>query len=111
MALWRRRLVWAIAMLAPIVAPHLLAWWRVDVFQGVWLTWVQLAAAPAAVYVGWPFYVGALRRAVHFSTNMDTLVAIGTLAAYGAGVYGLLTPRRRHAGTRRSLHELDGRRH
>jgi Cu+-exporting ATPase len=57
------------------------------------LAWVQLACATVLqFYVGWPFYVGAFRRAIHFSTNMDTLVAIGTLAAYGAGVYGLVAP-------------------
>jgi Cu+-exporting ATPase len=96
---WRRRLIAGLVLLVPLTLPHLLSWVGVDVFQGPWLTWVQLACATGLqVYVGWPFYVGAWRRAIHFSTNMDTLVAIGTLAAYGAGVYELFAPAH-HAGT------------
>ena len=74
------------------------------------LPWVQLAAATVLqLYVGWPFYVGAYRRAVHFSTNMDTLVAIGTLAAYGTGVSGCSPrPRRRtHQPGRSSMSLMD----
>ena len=97
--LWRRRLTVGLVLLVPLTLPHLLSWVGLDVFQGVWLTRVQLACATGLqVYVGWPFYIGAWRRAIHFSTNMDTLVAIGTLAAYGAGVYELLAPAH-HAGT------------
>ncbi len=89
--LWRKRLAVGIVLLVPILAPHVLPWIGVTLPHWPWLVWVQLACATVLqFYVGWPFYVGALRRAVHFSTNMDTLVAIGTIAAYGAGVYGLL---------------------
>jgi Cu+-exporting ATPase len=50
-------------------------------------------------YVGWPYYIGAWRRLVHFSSNMDTLVAIGTTAAYISGavhVSDLLAGRHSH---------------
>jgi cation-transporting ATPase V len=40
--------------------------------------------------VGWPFLREAARRARHRSANMDTLVAVGTLAAYGFSVAQLL---------------------
>lgn len=36
-------------------------------------------------YVGWPYYLGAWQRLVHRSTNMDTLIALGTGTAYVAG--------------------------
>ncbi|MGD9722597.1 MAG: heavy metal translocating P-type ATPase [Pirellulales bacterium] len=91
--LWRRRLLVGAVLLVPIVGPHLLSF--IGLGQGLaqWsaLPWLQLACATVLqCYVGWPFYVGGLRRAIYLSTNMDTLVAIGTSAAYGAGVYGLL---------------------
>ncbi|REJ96544.1 MAG: cadmium-translocating P-type ATPase [Planctomycetota bacterium] len=37
-------------------------------------------------YVGWPYLQGAVRRLWYLSTNMDTLVALGTTAAYVAGL-------------------------
>jgi Cu+-exporting ATPase len=55
--------------------------------------------------VGWPFYVGAWQRLLHASTNMDTLVAIGTLAAYGSGVYGLFAGE--HAAHAGPMHLMD----
>ncbi|MEX2114667.1 MAG: heavy metal translocating P-type ATPase [Pirellulales bacterium] len=91
--LWRRRLIVGAVLLVPLVAPHLLGLVGVEAFRGAWLGWTQFACATVLqVYVGWPFYIGAWRRAIYYSTNMDTLVAIGTLAAYGAGVYGLFAP-------------------
>ncbi len=98
--LWRRRLITGAVLLAPLVVPHVLGLLGVEALQGAWVGWVQLACATVLqVYVGWPFYVGAWRRAIHLSTNMDTLVAIGTLAAYGAGIYGMFAARARSAGT------------
>ena len=83
---WRWRLICALILLAPILAfDFIAANWPGSI-------WVQLAAATALeLYVGWPFLVGAYRRALRMSTNMDTLVAIGTLAAYGANVAGMIT--------------------
>jgi cation-transporting ATPase V/Cu+-exporting ATPase len=54
--------------------------------------WMMLVlATPVQFYVGWPILVGAARRARHFSANMDTLIAVGTLSAYTFSVYQLLT--------------------
>jgi P-type Cu+ transporter len=43
------------------------------------------------VYIGRMYYKGALRAARYGRTDMDTLVAIGTTAAWGYSVYLLLT--------------------
>jgi cation-transporting ATPase V/Cu+-exporting ATPase len=44
---------------------------------------VQLAlATPIQFWVGWPFLAEAARRARRGTANMDTLIAMGTLAAY-----------------------------
>ena len=48
-----------------------------------WGPWAQLAlAAPVQFYVGWPFLREAGRRALRLTASMDTLIAIGTLAAF-----------------------------
>jgi len=97
LATWRGRLLWGMGLLAvvvllPIAAPT----WPAT-------PWIQLVAATVLqVYVGWPFYLGALKRARYLSTNMDTLVAIGTLAAYCTGVYELWSASQ-HAGHATSL--------
>ena len=39
-------------------------------------------STPVQFIGGYPFYKSALRSAVHFKTNMDTLVMLGTSAAY-----------------------------
>ncbi|HEX2026737.1 MAG TPA: heavy metal translocating P-type ATPase [Nitriliruptorales bacterium] len=45
--------------------------------------WLQFAlATPVQWWVGWPFLREAARRARHLTANMDTLIALGTLAAY-----------------------------
>jgi cation-transporting ATPase V len=45
--------------------------------------------APVLVWSGWPFLAGAARRLRHRSTNMDTLIAVGTVAAYGYSTVAL----------------------
>jgi cation-transporting ATPase V len=45
--------------------------------------WTQFAlTTPVQFYVGWPFLREAAKRARTLTANMDTLIAIGTLAAY-----------------------------
>jgi Cu+-exporting ATPase len=49
--------------------------------------WVQLVlATPVQLWIGLAFYRPALRAARHFTSNMDTLVALGTTVAYGYSV-------------------------
>jgi len=54
-------------------------------FQGV--NWVQLAlATPILLFSGWQFYRGAWKSVRHLTADMNTLIAVGTGAAY---VYSL----------------------
>jgi copper-transporting P-type ATPase V len=85
-ATWRRRLVVA----APIALAFL-----VTMVAGM-PYWFERYAAPALATVvtfgvGWPFIVEAIRRARARSTNMDTLIAIGTLSAWGWSMVERLT--------------------
>ncbi len=41
-----------------------------------------LVATPVQFYIGWPFLREAAKRARRFTANMDTLIAMGTMAAY-----------------------------
>src|SRR5215218_601759 len=63
----------------------------VDPLQfGGW-EWLALAlAAPVVLWAGAPFHRGALRSARHGGATMDTLVSLGTLAAFGWSVVALL---------------------
>ncbi|HEX2755810.1 MAG TPA: heavy metal translocating P-type ATPase [Candidatus Limnocylindrales bacterium] len=55
--------------------------------------WFQLAfAAPVQVYAGGPFYRGAWNALRHRSADMNTLVAVGTSAAFGYSLAATLVP-------------------
>jgi Cu+-exporting ATPase len=85
-AQWRRRLMVAAVLLAPLV-------WIAHFSRLSGMTavgWQFLLATPIQVYVGWPYFAGALKRLRYFSANMDTLVALGTGTAYGAGLAALV---------------------
>jgi copper-transporting P-type ATPase V len=48
-----------------------------------WVHWVEFVlTTPVQFYAGCPFLREAARRARHRAANMDTLIAMGTLAAY-----------------------------
>ena len=72
--------------------------------------WVALAlATPVVLWAGWPFHRAALVNARHGAATMDTLVSIGTLAAFGwSAVVVCRGTRRRHLlrGRRRD-HDAD----
>ncbi|HEX7949553.1 MAG TPA: heavy metal translocating P-type ATPase [Candidatus Limnocylindrales bacterium] len=79
----RRRLIVAAVLTAPLLLG--LASMTVAPFLPAFLTnpWLQLAlATPVQFYAGWPFYRGAWKVARHRATDMNTLIAVGTSAAY-----------------------------
>jgi Cu+-exporting ATPase len=83
---WGRRLVVSGALTAPLVvlamAPPLQ-------FSG-W-EWPALAlATPVVLWGGWPFHRAAARNLRHGAATMDTLISLGTLAAWTWSVVVLL---------------------
>jgi len=55
--------------------------------------WLQLLlATPAQFWAGWQFYRGAWAVARHGMSDMNTLIAVGTSAAYGYSVAATLMP-------------------
>jgi Cu+-exporting ATPase len=54
---------------------------------------LQLAlATPVQFWCGWPFYTGAIKALRHRAADMNTLIAVGTSAAYGYSVATILVP-------------------
>lgn len=56
-----------------------------------WIEWLQLFLTLPVLWAGRDFYATAHRLARHLSANMDTLVALGTSAAFAFSVYSLIT--------------------
>ncbi len=56
---------------------------KIEAFNVSWINWLQLAlTTPVMFWCGWQFFRSAWRGARHLIANMDTLVAMGTGAAY-----------------------------
>ncbi|MDQ6795301.1 MAG: heavy metal translocating P-type ATPase [Chloroflexota bacterium] len=89
----RRRLVVAAMLTVPLLlglAHMTLAPFIPALFANPWL---QLAlATPVQFYAGLPFYRGAWRVARHRATDMNTLIAVGTSAAYFYSLAAILVP-------------------
>lgn len=79
----------------PLVLPMAMAPFGVHVGLPGWFQW--LLATPVQFVFGARFYRGAGRALEAGAANMDVLVALGTSAAYGLSVYGLLTQAPAHA--------------
>ena len=81
---WLRRLLvaWPLGIATFVVS---LLW-----MDETWERWTALIlATPVQFYAGWPFLRGAAIRAKTLTANMDTLIAVGTLAAYLYSVWAL----------------------
>ncbi|MBL9032434.1 MAG: copper-translocating P-type ATPase [Phycisphaerae bacterium] len=56
---------------------------KIEAFNVPWINWLQLAlTTPVMFWCAWQFIRSAWKGLRHFSANMDTLVAMGTGAAY-----------------------------
>jgi P-type Cu+ transporter len=63
----------------------------VPAWQFPWWQWVSFALAGVVVTWGaWPFHRATLLNLQHGNATMDTLISIGTLAAFGWSAYALL---------------------
>ncbi|MDB5353116.1 MAG: copper-translocating P-type ATPase [Planctomycetota bacterium] len=89
---WRNRLAVGVALtipllvlgLGPMLAPSLIG-------HAPWIGWAMFAlATPLQIYLGGPYLRGAWERLRQGSSNMDTLIALGTTTAYGYSLAQLL---------------------
>ncbi|MET7284443.1 heavy metal translocating P-type ATPase [Streptomyces sp. NPDC005573] len=81
----RHRLLVSALLAAPVVLLSMVPALQFDNWQWLCLT----LAAPVVVWGGWPFHRAAWTNARHGAATMDTLVSVGTLAAFGWSLWAL----------------------
>ena len=82
----RARLLFAAALSVPLAALAMIPPLQFDGWE-----WAALAlATPVVFWAGWPFHRAAALNARHGAATMDTLISIGTLAAWSWSVAALL---------------------
>jgi Cu+-exporting ATPase len=83
----RPRLIGSAILAVPVVALSMVTPWQFPGWQ-----WVVLAlATPIVFWGGYPFHAAAYNSARHRSSTMDTLVSIGTMAAYLWSAFVVIT--------------------
>ncbi|MER7888570.1 heavy metal translocating P-type ATPase [Micromonospora sp. NPDC094482] len=81
----RTRLWASVALSVPVIVLAMVPAWQFDYWQ-----WLSLTlAAPVVVWGGLPFHRAALTNLRHGAATMDTLVSVGTLAAFGWSLWAL----------------------
>ncbi|GIF38419.1 heavy metal translocating P-type ATPase [Actinoplanes xinjiangensis] len=79
------RLWVVITLTIPVILLAMVPAWQFTYWQ-----WASLVlAAPVVVYGGWPFHRAAAVNLRHGAATMDTLVSLGTLAAFGWSLWAL----------------------
>jgi heavy metal translocating P-type ATPase len=74
-----------LSMVAPLVSP--------DLMNATWRPYALfLLATPVQLWAAAPFYRAAWNGARHGTSNMNTLIAVGTTAAYGLSVVATFFP-------------------
>src|SRR3954468_10354032 len=81
----RTRLIVSAVLSVPVILLAMVPAWQFDYWQ-----WLSLTlAAPVVVYGGWAFHRSAFVNLRHGAATMDTLVSVGTLAAFGWSLWAL----------------------
>ncbi|MEU4800653.1 heavy metal translocating P-type ATPase [Streptomyces sp. NPDC023327] len=74
----RERLITAVLLSVPVIAMAM-----VPALQFEYWQWLSLTlAAPVVTYAAWPFHKAAVTNARHGAATMDTLISVGTSAAF-----------------------------
>ncbi|CAM3278754.1 heavy metal translocating P-type ATPase [Nocardioides dubius] len=81
----RDRLLISTLLTVPVIAMAMVPAWQFEYWQ-----WLSLTlAAPVVVWGAWPFHKAAWVNLRHGAATMDTLISLGTLAAFGWSLYAL----------------------
>src|SRR5215208_29249 len=81
----RRRLLISLALTVPVIAMAMIPALQFTNWQ-----WLSLTlAASVVVWGAWPFHQAAWANLRHGTATMDTLISMGTIAAFGWSVYAL----------------------
>ncbi|MFF7646753.1 heavy metal translocating P-type ATPase [Streptomyces canus] len=85
LAVLRQRLFVSVALAVPVVVLSMVPALQFDNWQWLALT----LASPVVVWGAWPFHQAAWTNIRHGAATMDTLVSVGTLAAFGWSLWAL----------------------
>ncbi|MFE5024425.1 heavy metal translocating P-type ATPase [Streptomyces sp. NPDC056656] len=81
----RQRLITAVVLAVPVVAMAMIPALQFEYWQ-----WLSLTlTAPVVTYAAWPFHKAAFTNARHGAATMDTLISVGTSAAFLWSVWAL----------------------
>jgi Cu2+-exporting ATPase len=92
----RRRTFFSICLSVPLVV---ISMFFMNIPYANYIMWA--IATPIVLWTGRTFYINAWKQLIHFSANMDTLVALSTGIAYLFSVFNTLFPEFWHS---RGLH-------
>ncbi|PSL52808.1 Cu+-exporting ATPase [Saccharothrix carnea] len=82
----RQRLIVSTVLAVPVVVLAM-----VPALQFTYWQWISLTlAAPVLVWGAWPFHRAAWANLRHGAATMDTLISMGTIAAFAWSLYALL---------------------
>ena len=96
----RQRLIGSIWLSVPVIAVAMIPALQFEYWQ-----WFSLTlAAPVVVWAGWPFHRAAWVNIRHGAVTMDTLISVGTGAAFLWSLYALFFG---HAGMPGMTHGFD----
>ena len=94
-----RDLTWRVALGALLSAPVVFAVMAIDLFGASWVPellmnrWFQLALiTPVMLYTGWPIHRTGWLTLRHRTADMNSLITIGTIAAFGYSLLVTLVP-------------------
>jgi P-type Cu+ transporter len=106
-----RRLIVGVVLTAPV----LVAVMAHEVFKATWVPglllnhWVQLALiTPVMFYTGWPIHRTGWLALAHRSADMNSLITLGTAAAYGYSLLVTIAPGLFPADVRNVYYEAAG---
>jgi Cu+-exporting ATPase len=93
---WHNRFVVSLAFGIPLLYLAMAEWLGLPMpkFYAMPMATVQFLLATPIMLAGWPFFVSGIPALLRRAPNMDTLISLGTLAAYGwsvvVGVFAFL---------------------
>ncbi|WP_308296069.1 heavy metal translocating P-type ATPase [Streptomyces sp. ISL-96] len=94
----RQRLITATVLAVPVISMAMVPALQIEFWQ-----WLSLTlTAPVVTYAAWPFHRAAWTNARHGAATMDTLISVGTSAAFAWSLWALFfgtagTPGMTHA--------------
>ncbi len=110
----KRRLIWSVGFLAVLMyisMGHTMWGWRLPAFfegNHIAVGLAQLILTAIVMVINQKFFINGFKGLLHKSPNMDTLVALGSTAAFGYSTYALfaMTAAETHEAQAHLMHEL-----